>query len=1160
MKHPFLSCWSGFLCVCLALGAGFARADDIDIYRNFTPNPAKPPLVVLMLDMNSDPNSVECNNVFTDAGCQSVRDDLDFQTLIEDLLGANFTAIRNTVLTLTLGLVDIGPQATNNAQVAIDAIGAAVLGVATGGLKVVDGSEVLVLTLTNLVREFTDFRVAVMVSHSNLGTETTVDGKTYACAFADLESIPGTRASTTACSNGGYFLVGFTDLLNDPLGTAEAQLIAKLSTLVTNAFSAPDTAPLALGDPAHPYQGKELYLELYQYLTGAEIYNGHLGNYDYGSIDGSTNLDTSQPLLTWDTAVEDGNNYLSAIDDFGECDIINAVNVMFTDSTGDGDSDTALLAAFPGADINGDGDVSFAELTSYAENSGFTYQGNPFKIRSSFAINGATGDTFALNNLGQTVEEAPQLVNLLKLGQSVRELQENALETNASLQTASITGDTGSSAGVLSTALFPLFRPVDGSPRWVGNVKKLKIEQAGGTFIFSDANGNEAVSDDGRIEASALTFWTQPSGLGSLGADGRTADLGGAGQQIPGFLSGAPGQQNGTGVTAATGPRKLFYDKASPLQLQALNANASSVQSALRADLDVTTNGQAEQLLHYVRGYEVGTSSAPLPSYTAAKRSWMHGAVLHSRPLAINYGARGSYSSANPDIRVVYGSTDGFLRMLVNTEIDQSESGREAWAFMPRAVMGQQKTLMDDDNGAALPYGVDGEVVAYIKDSGSGGGAADNTIDASNPNDAAWLFFGLRRSGAQYYAMNATDPDNPSLMWSINDGLADYAELGLAFSEPVVAKLAYKLNPSDTVNTEKIALIFAGGYASKKDSEAGSSSVIGTNDAEGAAIYIVDAANGDLIWKAAPGIFNAVDNYNDATKTFAHPLLNDSMPSQISVLDTDGDGFADRFYVGDTGGRMWRGDMPGGDRNSWTVTPIFSIGRHDDGSASVANDRRMFHRPDFVPTRSETGSYDAIIVATGNRADPTSLNTNNYLYAFRDTDISTGKALADVLITEAQLESADATHDDFEDITSKCVGGVACPDDSALATGWKLLLAENGEKGLSSPLTLDGVVFHTTFVPPDPSTTTCIPAEGFSQTYAVALNNGRPTNFDEFVNDADGNDRTRRSPATGLPGAPLPVTTNNIASGAEVLQVPARQYWRTFWRERLHDPEQPISP
>ena len=34
-----------------------------------------------------------------------------------------------------------------------------------------------------------------------------------------------------------------------------------------------------------------------------------------------------------------------------------------------------------------------------------------------------------------------------------------------------------------------------------------------------------------------------------------------------------------------------------------------------------------------------------------------------------------------------------------------------------------------------------------------------------------------------------------------------------------------------------------------------------------------------------------------------------SIPSDITRLDSDGDGKVDRLYVGDTGGRVWRFDI-----------------------------------------------------------------------------------------------------------------------------------------------------------------------------------------------------------------------------------------------------------
>jgi len=37
--------------------------------------------------------------------------------------------------------------------------------------------------------------------------------------------------------------------------------------------------------------------------------------------------------------------------------------------------------------------------------------------------------------------------------------------------------------------------------------------------------------------------------------------------------------------------------------------------------------------------------------------------------------------------------------------------------------------------------------------------------------------------------------------------------------------------------------------------------------------------------------------------------MNNSIPSAVRVLDLDADGFADRMYAGDTGGRIWRFDI-----------------------------------------------------------------------------------------------------------------------------------------------------------------------------------------------------------------------------------------------------------
>ena len=48
--------------------------------------------------------------------------------------------------------------------------------------------------------------------------------------------------------------------------------------------------------------------------------------------------------------------------------------------------------------------------------------------------------------------------------------------------------------------------------------------------------------------------------------------------------------------------------------------------------------------------------------------------------------------------------------------------------------------------------------------------------------------------------------------------------------------------------------------------------------------------------------------------------MNNSIPGRITVIDTNGDGFADRMYAGDMGGRVWRFDIINGSGASTLVT------------------------------------------------------------------------------------------------------------------------------------------------------------------------------------------------------------------------------------------------
>jgi len=1019
------------------------------------------------------------------------------------------------------------------------------------------GSVGLISTLESILNNLINTNVAIMVSHADRANATGSPAST--CAFADLASIPGTRRSTTGCSNGAYMLVGFTKLIDQ--GTVSS-LLTRVTTLLTNTLSPSNllnstTALLstALTTPTQllpPYQGKEVYAELAHYLAGNDVYNAPLARWD-----GLTGL------LTRDTTIElaNGNYSKPAL----ECRTANVLNIMLTNNIRDTESDATLRSYFPGLPA---GAITLSNVVQQAANPGFSDNaGRTISLRSFFLIQNLLSSMSTLANAGATLLTYVDSLGLLGLGQTAAALLKPVIDVDASLLTPSLTADLTTPSSVRPEAFFSVFKPdLNQKPRWNGNLKKLRVAaDSSSNYQYYDANGALAVASDGRIKTDALTYWTSTTLLGAATRDGRSSTLGGAGQKIPGYLFGGGGNP---GRVNSDSKRTLYYDKitANSFALNGLDADTQAVRDELKPDLGVTGTTAADeklrlQLLLYARGFNVGTAAAPLGTGTGVTgvvaRDWMHGALLHSRPVAINYGARGSYTAASPDIRVVYGASDGYMRMVRNSD------GIETWGFMPRTVMSQQSVLRENAAVAGLPYGVDGAPAVLVQDRSSSGGAADGKIESDNTNDRAWMFFGLRRSGRYYYGMNLSNPDAPSLLWRIGpDGLYQssglvagsstmYSELGLTLSNPQIGRMRVA---SGSTTTTKPVVIFAGGYNGGRDSAGarvgkdyyrGSDGRVGTDDSVGNAIYVVDAQTGDLIWKAKQGAFSSSSPYNASAKTFQHPLLVNSIPSDVTIVDSDGDGLTDRLYVADTGGRLWRGDFPGSDRAAWTLTPLASLGRHR--TSNVANDRRFFQAPDYAPSRSDNGNFDMITFGSGDREDPLNVTTENYFYAYRDLRTAPGRPASEVITSDADLKGPA----DFVDLTTTCA--TSCSSQN-LATGWRIKMTGAGEKVLSQPLSASGTAFFSTYTPPDSATASCSPTEGSSRIYGVSLSDSRAL-VPSFINDGDGSTRSQLSATPGLPGDFNALTAAAAAVNAQTVTLPSTGPITVYWRERRGDDE-----
>ncbi|NIV18346.1 MAG: hypothetical protein GWN47_08000 [Woeseiaceae bacterium] len=931
----------------------------------------------------------------------------------------------------------------------------------------------------------------------------------------------------TKCSNGGYIAMGFQRFEKGDANGAKARFHEIL-----------DSMPTPLGLLSHSYQGKEIFFEFFRYLTGQGVYNAHNGYTDFGTKN-TYNLDTDFPLIAWDTKIETGAKnkpaYESPFGDAGACSKLYTVNVLFQVSNQDDDSDAAIAEPIWSGGLGApksqfadviqylnDADLANGEYGTVAnledkQNVTSYFIVDKTKINTmtvGYARAGGTGFPLALS------ENPDELVATLQ------EIFRQILSVSTTFVAASVPVNVFNRAEITDNVYIALFQlDKQSRPYWVGNVKKLKLDGANSLSseaVLVDANDAPAVAADGRIRFDALTYWTNPDALppadvdaGEVeGRDGRVVARGGAGQRMPGFITGSPQEANGLGG------RTIYYDR-TPSSLAALNVDLNTA-TALQPDYGVATITGAASMIAFNRGLDVDDLDGD--GNTGEAREWIFGDALHSRPLPINYGSIGGYSDPeNPAIFIAVGSDDGMLRFIRNTSAGGAQSGEELWSFMPRASMPAQKILRANGTGMQHPYTLDGAPVAFIMDKNQDGSIV------SSDGDKVFLYVGMRRGGKKYYALDITDPQRPDLMWTI-DKSGDFAELGYTFSTPRVGLVHTPMGP-------RPAVMFAGGYDTNKDIRG----VVGTDDSEGNAIYVVDAVTGTLIWKAR-------GSYGGSSATvFEHPGMVDSIPSTLTVGDTNGDGLSDRIVVGDTGGNIWRADIAGDDTSKWKVSLLASVGRHASNSPTIDIDRRFFHRPDLVPSKDQFGLFDGVVVGSGNRANPLDKGgiTSNYMYMIKDRRTSMGSGV-----------DTGLSHVDFGDVTSNCLqsdGGCVVN----LTNGWRMHMEEPGEKVLATPLTLTGKTFFTTYMPKGGSpATACSPSEGGGRLYAVGFQDGTSVvNYDTSDDDptAPGEpgtkaDRSVELQSLGIPAEVVSVPPNKILRpDLQIDNVNVTTRWRTFW-------------
>ena len=502
-----------------------------------------------------------------------------------------------------------------------------------------------------------------------------------------------------------------------------------------------------------------------------------------------------------------------------------------------------------------------------------------------------------------------------------------------------------------------------------------------------------------------------------------------------------PAGQPADGNAVAQGGVNHYLSTIDPLARNLFTENQGSVVSfntSVVSDIlsGVTNNplSLSSQDVNWARGVDVDDEDKDGSSQD--QRSDIFGDPLHSKPIAIDYG--------NDDIRILIGTNAGFLHMFK----DAGETVSESWAFIPSALFDIIKPLRNKQADSKV-YGMDGPISVYFSNKSlNSEGLNDGIIDASK-GDAVWAFAGMRRGGKNYYGLDITNPNQPKRLWSkpIEGGKGDFTELAQTWSKPQIAYIKAFGN--------KPLLVFGAGYDINKDA------AIRSEDTSGRGIYIVEAKTGSLVWALTP------DSNGFKGKH--------SIAADLTTLDSDYDGYIDRIYASDTGGNIWRIDMPGEDSREFSHFKLAELGSNQN-----TQDRRFFYKPliartlfskvtettingDKVITRLDT-PYDAVVIGSGNRSKPTNTNEQDQLFMIRDENTLTRSfktnAPAAIKPSDLMIMNDDPFGNTLDDID----GFNLVEAELAKKKGWRYELAK-GEKSLAAATVVGGVAYFTSFTP-----------------------------------------------------------------------------------------------
>lgn len=510
------------------------------------------------------------------------------------------------------------------------------------------------------------------------------------------------------------------------------------------------------------------------------------------------------------------------------------------------------------------------------------------------------------------------------------------------------------------------------------------------------------------------------------------------------------------------------------IQFQPTTATSATKLSAAQQTLLDTpgvTPVDGASVVAYLRGDRTGETSG---NYRV--RAHLLGDIVNAEPVLVrepsadyaDAGYQGSSSmfkeSNSARQRMIYqGANDGMLHAF------NAATGKEEWAFVPNLVMGNLNNLSNKTTFTHKYY-VDGTPVPgdvdFKKVSGATGSGTDwRTI----------LVGGLGKGGRGYYALDITSPIAASeaavaskVLWEFPNSIKNATDrakaeknMGYSFGKPIIVK----------TKAEGWVVLVTSGY--NNGTNAGDSGGDGLGH-----LYVINPATGDLI-KDIP-----TTGCNSSPTTTPCGLAQISAYVENWTVDNE----TDYVYGGDLSGNVWRFDLSGNNKTSWSVSKFVVL---KDASNAVqpittapelskisigGSDKRFV----YVGTGQYLGDSDVPCPASGcpvgktQNAHATQIQT---MYGLVDDLSST---LADPVRSVLQQQTLTTSASGSQrTISNNTV-------DFTTKKGWYIDLPSTGERINTDPTLASGALIFTSNIP---ETTVCVPG-GSSWLYFIDYKTG----------------------------------------------------------------------